>query len=71
MRRADHAHIHVDRLRSAEPLDLAAFERAHAFACVTGFMSPNFVEKKRAARRHLKFAALLGHAGERAALETE
>ena len=59
-------------MRPAEPLDLAALERAQYFRLRHRVHVADFVEKERAAGRQLEFPlALLGGARERAALVAE
>ena len=48
VRRADHPHIHGNRLRSAEPFDGAVLEYAQHFRLRHRIHVPNFIQKNRA-----------------------
>ncbi len=72
VRRADHPHIHSDRLRPAEPFDRAIFQHAQHFGLRHWIHVANFIEENRAARGQFEFPFfLLRCASKRTALETK
>src|SRR5258707_103335 len=69
MRRADHPYIHRNRLRPAQSLHGAIFQRTQDFRLCHWIHIPNFVQKQRPAVRLLKAPFfLLRRPGERSAL---
>ena len=69
MRRADHPHVHGNRMCPAQPLDGPVFEYAQHFGLRHRVHVANFVQKNRSARCQLELAFfLLGCAGKRSAL---
>ena len=72
VRRRDHAHVDVDRLRRSQPLDLAFLKHAQHFGLRLQAHVADFVEEDRAAVGLLELPDLpLGGAGERALLVAE
>src|SRR6266849_5814205 len=72
MRRADHPHVHFDRVRSSEPLDFSVLECAQHFCLRHRIYVADFVEKNGPAGCELEFSfALLRGPRERSPLVTK
>ena len=72
VRRADHSHIHGNRLRSAEPFDGPILEHTQHLGLCHRIHVANFIQENRSARGQLEFSFfLLRRAGKRAAFVTK